>query len=177
MLDATAPLEKQDNTLAGLIEREGRACVIALNKADQITIDKAYLKALYWRLDDVVPHMKQISVVPITATSGEGLPLLMQAVEHTYHVWNKRISTSKLNSWLHAITEHHSPPLVGGRRLKFRYITQTKARPPTFVLFCNKSSEVPAHYVRYLTNNLREAFDLPGVPLRLHLRTGENPYV
>lgn len=177
VLDATMPLEKQDNVIAGLIEREGRGCVIALNKADQVHIDRDYLKHLYQRLDDVVPQMKQIAAVPIVATEGDGLNHLMQAVERTYEVWNTRVSTAKLNSWLHAITEHHSPPLVGGRRLKFRYITQTKARPPTFILFCNKPKDVPTHYLRYLTNNLRDAFDLPGVPLRVHLRGGKNPYV
>ncbi len=177
MLDATAPLEKQDNTIAGLIEREGRACVIALNKADQITVDDAYLAALHRRLQDVVPQMKGIRVVPMVATEKHGTDALMQAVQETYDIWNTRIPTAQLNSWLHAIIEHHSPPLVGGRRLKFRYMTQTKARPPTFVLFANKSKEVPASYLRYLTNNLREAFELPGVPLRLLLRTGKNPYV
>ncbi len=177
MLDATIPLEKQDNSLAGLIEREGRGCVIALNKADEIKINEAYLKAFYHRLHDVVPQMKNIPVVPIVATTGKGVDELMEAVAGIYNTWNKRIPTHKLNLWLEDMVSMHSPPLVRGRRLKFRYITQTKSRPPTFALFSNMNKEVPASYVRYLTNDLRNTFDMPGVPIRLMLRTGKNPYV
>ncbi|TAE32841.1 MAG: ribosome biogenesis GTPase Der [Alphaproteobacteria bacterium] len=176
MLDATQPLEKQDNTLAGLIEREGRACVIALNKADEIDVNEGYLKAFYHRLKDVVPQMQNIPIIPMVAIKGEGNAELMREVVHMYEVWNKRISTSKLNDWLYQMMEMHSPPLVNNRRLKFRYMTQTKARPPTFVVFCNMSKEVPDSYIRYLTNQLRKDFDLPGVPIRFLLRTGKNPY-
>jgi GTPase len=177
MLDATIPLEKQDNTIAGLIEREGRGCVIALNKSDEIKVNEAYLKAFYHRLHDVVPQMKDIPVVPIIATTGKGVDELMQAVNDIHDTWNKRIPTHKLNVWLEEMVSAHSPPLVRGRRLKFRYITQTKTRPPTFALFSNMNKEVPDSYVRYLTNDLRSTFDMPGVPIRLMLRTGKNPYV
>jgi GTPase len=177
MLDATQPLERQDNTLAGLIEREGRACVIALNKADQIPINDAYIKALQHRVEDVVPQMRGISIIPLVAPTGDGVDALMKAVVETHRIWNVRITTSRLNDWLYQLIEQHSPPLVEGRRLKFRYMTQTKSRPPTFVIFSNKNKEVPASYLRYLTNQMREVFGLQGVPIRLLLRTGKNPYV
>ncbi len=176
MLDATEPLEKQDNTIASLIEREGRACVIALNKADTITIDDEYVDAFRHRLSHVVPHMKGIPIIPMVATTGQGCDELMEAVNESYRIWNTRISTSQLNIWLEDMISHHSPPLVKGRRLKFRYITQTKARPPTLVIFSNMNKEVPEAYTRYLTNALREQFNMPGVPIRLMLRTGKNPY-
>lgn len=178
VLDATIPLEKQDNVLAGLIEREGRACVIALNKADLIKIDEAYMKAFEYHLSHLVPQMKGIPVVPLVAINQQGIDDLMQAALQQYEIWNIRISTNQLNQWLAANIENHSPPLVNGRRLKFRYITQVKSRPPTFVLFSNKSDkEVPDDYLRYLVNNLRLAFGLHGVPIRLLLRTSKNPYV
>ena len=178
VLDATIPLEKQDNVLAGLIEREGRACVIVLNKADMIKIDEEYMKAFNYYLSHLVPQMKGIPIIPMVATEAKGIDKLMQAVLQQYEIWNKRISTNQLNLWLAANIEQHSPPLVNGRRLKFRYITQIKSRPPTFVLFANKSEkEVPDSYLRYLVNNLRSAFGLEGVPIRLLLRTSKNPYV
>jgi GTPase len=178
VLDATIPLEKQDNVLAGLIEREGRACVIVLNKADMIKIDDEYMKAFDYYLSHLVPQMKGIPIIPMVATKAQGIDKLMQAVLQQYEIWNKRISTNQLNLWLAANIEQHSPPLVNGRRLKFRYITQIKSRPPTFVLFANKSEkEVPDSYLRYLVNNLRSAFGLEGVPIRLLLRTSKNPYV
>jgi GTP-binding protein len=178
VLDATIPLEKQDNVLAGLIEREGRACVIVLNKADMIKIDEEYMKAFDYYLSHLVPQMKGIPIIPMVATEAKGIDKLMQAVLQQYEIWNKRISTNQLNLWLAANIEQHSPPLVNGRRLKFRYITQIKSRPPTFVLFANKNEkEVPDSYLRYLVNNLRSAFGLEGVPIRLLLRTSKNPYV
>jgi GTPase len=177
ILDATEPLERQDNAIAGLIEREGRACVIALNKSDQISVNEAYIKALRHRIEDVVPQMRGILVVPMVATEGTGVDALMEAVMETHRIWNMRISTSRLNEWLYQLIDQHSPPLVGGRRLKFRYMTQTKSRPPTFVIFSNKNKEVPDSYLRYLTNQMREVFGMHGVPIRLLLRTGKNPYV
>jgi GTP-binding protein len=178
VLDATIPLEKQDTTLAGLIEREGRACVIALNKADKITIDAEYRNAFDYYLHHTVPQMKGVPVVPMSALHNEGVRDILDAALLQYERWNKRISTSQLNQWLMANIEHHSPPLVSGRRLKFRYMTQIKTRPPTFVLFANKTEkDVPESYLRYLINNMRQAFDLDGVPLRLQLRTSKNPYV
>jgi GTPase len=178
VLDATIPLEKQDNTIAGLVEKEGRACVIVLNKADMINVDDAYMKAFDYHLSHLVPQMKGIPVIPMVATEAKGIDELMAAILRQHEIWNKRISTNQLNQWLAANIEKHSPPLVNGRRLKFRYITQIKSRPPTFVLFSNKSEkEVPDSYLRYLVNNLRLAFGLEGVPIRLLLRTTKNPYV
>jgi GTP-binding protein len=125
----------------------------------------------------VVPQMRGISIIPLVAPTGKGVDALMEAVVEAHRIWNIRISTSRLNEWLYQLVEQHSPPLVGGRRLKFRYMTQTKSRPPTFVIFSNKSKEVPDSYLRYLTNQMREVFGLHGVPIRLLLRTGKNPYV
>jgi GTP-binding protein len=115
-------------------------------------------------------------VLPLSALSGRGLDKLIKAVFQTYRVWNKRASTSALNRWLEAAIDRHTPPAVRGRRIKLRYMTQPNARPPTFVAFCSQPDAVPKSYVRYLVNSLRETFDLPGVPIRFHLRKGANPY-
>lgn len=175
VLDATQALDKQDNTIASLIEREGRACVIALNKWDLIQDKNELLEHLHARLLDVMPHMKGISVVPISALQGKNTDRLLAACLKTYERWNFRVSTGALNRWLEETITRHTPPLVGGRRFKIRYITQAKTRPPTFVLFSNLS-DGPESYLRYLVNNLRERFDIQGVPIRLLLRTSKNPY-
>lgn len=176
MLDATQPLEKQDNTITALIEREGRACVLAVNKWDKITEKPdALLKEIRARLEDVAPRMKGIPVVPVSAAHGKGLEKLMKAAFEMYEAWNTRIPTAALNRWLEDATSRHVPPLVGGRRIKLRYATQAKSRPPTFYFFVNRAG-LPDSYVQYLRGSLRETFNLPGVPLRLTLRTGKNPY-
>ncbi|MFO1242754.1 MAG: ribosome biogenesis GTPase Der [Rickettsiales bacterium] len=176
VIDATMPLEKQDNAIAGLIEREGRACVVALNKSDLINVDKIYLKSFQQRLEHVMPQMRGIEVIPIVATTGLQCEKLAKAIRRAYFIWNKKISTAALNRWLEAALEENPPPLIKGTRLKFRYCTQTKARPPTFVFFSNLRKEIPAFYLRYLTTSLRDAFKLPGVPIRLTVRSGKNPY-
>ncbi len=175
VLDAATPLDKQDNTIAGLIEREGRACVIAINKWDTVIDKDAFLDDIHKRLIDVMPQMKNIAVVPISALYGKNTEKLLQAAVKTYGHWNKRISTGALNRWLEDAISRHTPPLVNGRRFKIRYMTQAKTRPPTFILFTNQE-EGPESYLRYLANKLRETFDLPGVPLRIILKTGKNPY-
>jgi GTPase len=175
VLDATQALDKQDNSLAAMVEREGRACVIALNKWDLIEDKQALLDELHDRLKDVMPQMRGITVVPISALQGKNTDRLLQACLKTYERWNFRVSTGALNRWLEETISRHTPPLIGGRRFKIRYITQAKTRPPTFILFVNLS-EGPESYLRYLVNNLRERFELPGVPLRLLLRTSKNPY-
>lgn len=176
VIDATMPLEKQDNALAGLIEREGRACVVALNKADLINVDKTYLKSFQQRLEHVMPQVRGIEVVPIVATTGQHTEKLAKAIRRAYLTWNKKITTSALNRWLEDVLEQNPPPLIKGTRLKFRYCTQTKARPPTFVFFSNLKKDIPDSYLRYLTSQLRETFRLPGVPIRLTVRSGKNPY-
>lgn len=176
VLDATQPLEKQDNTIAALIEREGRACVVALNKWDLVKDKKQLMEAINWRLENVMPQMKDISVVPMSALKKEALPQLMKAVFKAHELWNTRLDTSPLNRWLEAALAEHTPPMVKGRRFKIRYITQVKARPPTFILFVNNTEDAPESYIRYLANGMRERFKLPGVPLRIQLRAGKNPY-
>ena len=176
VIDATAPLEKQDNTIASLIEQEGRAMVLAVNKWDLVEDKPATTKEIERILSIVAPQIRGIPVVNISASKGANLPQLMKACENAYAVWNKRISTGQVNRFLEGMLAEHSPPLVEGRRLKIRYMTQIKARPPTFSLSVNLK-EVPEHYLRYLRNGLREAFQLPGVPIRLQLKKGKNPFV
>lgn len=120
--------------------------------------------------------MRGVEIVPLSGLAGEGIDRLMQAVFRAYEVWNRRVSTAKINRWLEGVLSAHPPPAVAGRRIKIRYMTQPKARPPTFALFGNQLEHLPVSYLRYLGNNLREAFELPGTPIRLHTRGGRNPY-
>ncbi len=178
VLDSAAILEKQDLTIARLVIEEGRALVIAVNKWDAVDRPSEALAHLQDRLESGLPQARGIPAITISALTGKGIERLMEAVQETYRVWNYRLSTSKLNRWLEGVTEHHPPPVLqGGRRLKIRYMTQAKSRPPTFVLFASKPEELPESYSRYLVNGLREAFSLPGVPIRLYVRGGKNPYV
>jgi GTP-binding protein len=177
VIDATMPLEKQDNALAGLIEREGRACVIAVNKIDQVSERKALLEDLAYRLEDVIPQMKGVPLVPVSALKGEGMDKVISEALKMYRLWNTRLGTGELNRWLQEATDRHNPPMISGRRLKLRYVTQSKSRPPRFVIFANRSDEIPGAYERYLVNHLRETFQLLGIPLRILWRSGKNPYV
>ena len=176
LVEADAPMEKQDLTIAARVEEEGRALVVAVNKWDVCADRAAALSALRDRLERSLPQTRGLPVVPISALRGDNLSRLMDAVFSAYEVWNRRIPTSMLNRWLAERTRAHPPPAPGGRPIKMRYITQAKARPPTFALFCSKPSGVPNAYVRYLENALRQDFDLPGTPVRLNLRKGDNPY-
>lgn len=175
VLDATQALDKQDNTIAALIEREGRACVIALNKWDLVEDKQALLLNLQDRLKDVMAQMRGITIVPLSALQGKNTEKLLQACLKTYELWNFRISTGALNRWLEDVISRHTPPLVNGRRFKIRYMTQAKTRPPTFILFSNLSDGSES-YLRYLVNNMRDEFGLPGIPIRLLVRTSKNPY-
>ena len=177
VIDATMPLEKQDNALAGLIEREGRACVIAVNKIDLVEDPKALLEDLAYRLEDVIPQMKGVPLVPVSAAKGEGLDRIIKEALKMYELWNARIGTGELNRWLQDAIARHTPPMLSGRRFKLRYVTQSKSRPPRFIIFANRDTEIPTSYERYLVNNLRETFKLPGIPLRILWRAGKNPYV
>jgi GTP-binding protein len=176
VLDATVMLEKQDLTIARMIEDEGRALVIAANKWDLIDDKAKAVEKLKDRLQISLPQLAGILCVPVSAAAGGGLDTLMKSVFQIHETWNKRIPTPKLNRWLAAVQEHHPPPLVDGRRLRLRYVTQVNTRPPTFALFSSKPGDLPESYRRYLVNLLRTDFDLPGVPIRMMLRKGENPY-
>ena len=176
LLDAERPFEKQDLQIADLIFEEGRALVIAVNKWDLVRAPQARLAELRETCERLLPQIKGVAFVPVSALTGKGIDKLLCAVLAADALWNKRLPTHALNQWLREAVETHSPPAVSGRRIKLRYITESNARPPTFVLFCSRPKALPDSYVRYLVNALRETFDLPGVPIRLHLRKGENPY-
>jgi GTP-binding protein len=174
--DALQPLERQDLTIARLVENEGRALVLALNKWDAIDDPAALLKHVRERLSVSLPQLHGVAVAPVSALTGFGLDALMKAVSAAGEVWNRRVATGDLNRWLGTVQQRHPPPLVAGRRLRLRYITQVNTRPPTFVLFASKPGELPDSYRRYLVNALRREFDLPGTPIRMMLRKGKNPY-
>ncbi|MCX7305019.1 MAG: ribosome biogenesis GTPase Der [Hyphomicrobiales bacterium] len=176
VFDSTIPFEKQDLQLADLIIREGRALVLAFNKWDLIDRPQEALAELREKTARLLPQVRGLLAVPVSAETGRGLDKLMDAVLKTHRVWNTRISTARLNRWLEKTVAHHPPPAVAGRRLKIKYITQVKTRPPGFVLSCTRPDEVPQSYVRYLVNGLRETFDIPGVPVRMSLHASENPY-
>ncbi len=175
-VDATEGLHEQDLQIARLIEREGRACVLALNKWDAVADRTATRRAISDRLETSMAQMKGIPVVNVSALTGVGVDRLLPAVRAVHDTWNSRVATGALNRWFEEALERHTPPLVDGRRLKLRYITQAKARPPTFIAFGTRAEQMPEDYQRYMVNSLREKFDLPGVPIRLLLRGTKNPY-
>ena len=176
VLDATIPFEKQDLTLADLVEKEGRALVIGLNKWD--LIDNKSLKAQELRAeaDRLLPQLRGTRVIPVSGLTGAHVDKLLEAVISTHETWNKRISTGRLNRWLAPVIDSTPPPAVSGRRVKIRYMPQPKARPPFFVLFGNQLDDVPESYKRFIVNGLRETFDLYGVPIRLSMRSSKNPF-
>jgi GTP-binding protein len=176
MMDAQNRFEEQDLRIADLIEREGRAIVLAVNKWDMVERKPNLISQLRSDADHWLPQVKGAPIVAVSGLMGEGIDRLMKAIEDAYAVWNKRISTSALNRWFEQAVSANPPPAVSGRRLKLNYITQTKARPPSFVLFCSRADAVPESYLRYLTNSMREAFDLPGAPIRITLREKANPF-
>ncbi|QJE72616.1 ribosome biogenesis GTPase Der [Aerophototrophica crusticola] len=177
VLDADGILDKQDLTIARLVVEEGRSLVIALNKWDAVQDKQAALQQMKDRLQTSLPQARGVHTVTISALKGQKLDTLLDTVFEAYALWNRRIPTAQLNRWLKEMTEAHPPPLVDGRRLKIRYMTQVKARPPTFALFVSRPVELPEQYSRYLVNGLREVFGMPGVPIRMLLRKGSsNPY-
>jgi len=176
VLDGDDMAEKQDLTIARQVLEEGRALVIAANKWDRIADKTAALKKLRDRLEFSLPQSRGLAVVTVSALAGRNLDKLLDAVLAAYDLWNRRVPTAELNRWLGDALDSHPPPLVEGRRLKLRYITQVKSRPPTFALFASRPESLPESYSRYLVNALRERFGLPGVPIRLYLRKGKNPY-
>jgi GTP-binding protein len=176
VLDALQPLERQDLTIARLVAEEGRALLLAATKWDVVADRAAALKALGERVGLSLPQLHGIALVPVSGLTGYGLDAMMDAVRAADAVWNKRIPTADLNRWLAVVQERHPPPLVAGRRLRLRYMTQVNTRPPSFALFASKPGELPDSYRRYLVNALRGHFGLPGTPVRLMLRRGKNPY-
>jgi GTP-binding protein len=176
VFDATIPFEKQDLQIVDLIVREGRAPIIAFNKWDLIDHPQQVLAELREKTERLLPQVRGLRAVPISAETGRGLDKLMDEVVETHRIWNRRISTGRLNRWLEGILAHHPPPAVAGRRLKLKYITQVKARPPGFVVSCTRPDSIPQSYVRYLSNSLRESFEMPGVPIRIAFRAADNPY-
>jgi GTP-binding protein len=176
LLDAAISFEKQDLSIADLVAREGRALVIGLNKWDLVADPGRRLSELREEADRLLPQVRGAPVIPVSGLTGSGLDKLMLAVLRVHALWNKRISTGKLNRWLEGVLEHTPPPAVSGRRIKIRYMTQPKARPPYFVIFGNQLDDLPTSYERYLLNGLRETFDFPGVPMRLSKKQNQNPF-
>ncbi len=176
MMDAQNKFEEQDLRIADLIEREGRAIVIAVNKWDLVDAKPGAISALRAEADHWLPQVKGTPLVAVSGLMGEGIDRLMRAIEDAYAVWNRRVPTATLNRWFEQATSANPPPAVSGRRLKLNYITQAKARPPSFVLFCSRADAVPQSYLRYLVNSLRDEFELPGTPVRISLREKANPF-
>jgi GTP-binding protein len=176
MLDAQNKFEEQDLRIADLIEREGRALVIAVNKWDLMDGKGGQISALRNEADHWLPQVTGVPVVAVSGLMGEGIDRLMEAIVAAYAVWNKRVPTAALNRWFEQAVDANPPPAVSGRRLKLNYITQTKARPPSFVLFCSRADAVPQSYLRYLINSMRNVFELPGTPIRITLREKANPF-
>ena len=175
-LDATQPVEHQDLTLARMVAEEGRAPVIAANKWDLVADKNAALRRIRERIEDSLPQARGVRIVTLSALTGEGVDRLMPAVAAVHEAWNTRLSTNTLNRFLAEITERHPPPSSRGRAVRLRYMTQVKARPPTFAIFANRPEAVDETYLRYVVNGLRDTFDLPGVPIRMLVRGGKNPY-
>ena len=176
VVDATEGLHDQDLQIAQLIEREGRAAVLAVNKWDAVADRTKARRAIVDRLETSLAQSRGLPVVPLSALTGSGVDRLLPAVRQAHAVWNTRVPTAELNRWFEQALARHPPPLLKGRRLKLRYVTQAKARPPTFVVFGTRAEQLPEDYQRYLVNSLRETFDLPGTPIRLQLRGTRNPY-
>jgi GTP-binding protein len=176
VLDGTVMAERQDLTIADHVIEEGRALVIAVNKWDLVKDPAEAMSRLRDRLERSLPQIPDIPIVTFSALTGRGVDRLMPAVFEVYDLWNTRLSTGLLNRWLEGALERHPPPLAAGRRLRLRYITQIKARPPTFVIFASRPADLPEAYRRYLVNGIRERFGLMKIAVRLHLRRGKNPY-
>jgi GTP-binding protein len=177
VLDGEQMLERQDLTIARHVIEEGRALILVVNKWDIVADKPAAMSDLRDRLQTSLPQVAGVTVVTLSALTGKNLDALMPAVLDAYEVWNRRVSTAGLNKWLADVLDRHPPPLASNkRRIRLRYVTQPKARPPTFAIFGNRPEDLPDSYVRYLENSLRERFDLAGTPIRINMRKGKNPY-
>ena len=176
LIDAEHPFEEQDQRIVDLVEREGRALVLAINKWDLAERQPGAITRLRREADHLLPQVKGVPLVAVSGLTGEGTDRLMQAMLDAHAVWNRRVPTNALNRWLGEALARHPPPAVSGRAVRLNYITQVKARPPSFVVFTTRADAVPDAYRRYLINGVRETFDLPGTPIRLTLREKANPY-
>ena len=176
LIDTEKPFEEQDLRIADLVEREGRALVVAISKWDLAEKKPGAIGKLREETDHWLPQLRGVPVVGVSGLTGEGLDRLMQAVLDIHAIWNQRAPTNALNRWLNEVTQAHPPPAVSGRRIRLNYVTQPKSRPPSFVIFCTRADAVPAAYRRYLVNSLRDTFELPGTPIRLTLREKDNPF-
>ncbi len=178
VVDANIPLENQDLQIARQVVEEGRALVVAVNKWDAIANPRQKMNEIKTKLHDSLQQVKGVPLVTLSAKTGAGVDLLMKEVFHINDIWNKRVQTHRLNEWLKQMTEAHPPPVAkNGRRIPMRYMTQVNTRPPTFVIFSSNPDELPESYLRYLSNGLRDKFGLTGIPIRIHMRKRENPYV
>jgi GTP-binding protein len=177
VMDANDAFEKQDVVIADLVEREGRALVFVLAKWDQVEDPRAHFEEMKLVAQERLPQVRGAPIVTVSSLSGVGLPRLMKAVTQAQTDWTARVKTKDLNEWLHAQMERHPPPAVRGKRIKLRYITQIKARPPTFVLIASRADDIPESYKRYLVNGIREAFELNATPIRLIVKAAKNPFV
>ena len=176
MLDGRQPPHKQDMAIARHVANEGRALVIAVNMWDAVEDKQAALRLIHDRLETSLAQLRGVPVIPISGMHGKGIDKLFKAILAIQRIWNTRISTGRLNRWLEPMLEAHPPPLVQGRRLRIRYMTQVKSRPPTFALFVSRPADLPEHYLRYLVGGLRQDFGLDGIPVRMVMRKGKNPY-
>ena len=176
VMDATHPFEIQDLQIADLVEREGRGLVFVLAKWDLVADPQARLAEIIEEAQRQLPQVRGAPIIALSAETGRGLEKLMPAVFKTHNDWSTKVKTRDLNDWLAMATQRHPPPAVNGRRIKPKYMAQTKARPPTFVLFASRADEIPESYRRYLINSIRESFDLPGVPIRVTVKSNKNPY-
>jgi GTP-binding protein len=178
LLDAAIPFEQQDLRIADLAEREGRAVVVAVNKWDIEDEKQEKLRALRESFERLLPQLRGAPLVTVSARTGRGLDRLHAAIVRAHAIWNRRVSTARLNRWLTGMLEQHPPPAPQGKRIKMRYMTQAKTRPPGFIVMCSHPEKTPASYSRYLVNGLRESFDMPGTPIRITLRSqsDQNPY-
>ncbi|PCH81258.1 MAG: ribosome biogenesis GTPase Der [Hyphomicrobiales bacterium] len=176
IIDVTMPFEKQDLQIIDWVEREGRALVIALNKWDLVEDRNQTMLDLREKTDRLLPQIRGVPLVPISGLLGQGIDRLMKAVSEVDRLWNIRVSTAKLNRWLFSALEQHAPPAAAGRRIRIRYATQAKSRPPTFIVWCSRPDALPESYSRYLVNDFRQTFNVPSVPIRMIMRKGENPY-
>ena len=176
VMDATHPFETQDLQIADLVEREGRCLVFALAKWDLVEDPAERLRGFIEHAERMLPQLRGAPVIALSAETGRGLDRLMPAVVKAHTDWSTKIKTRDLNDWLKLAVERHPPPAVNGRRVKPKYMAQTKARPPTFVLFASRADKLPEAYRRYLVNSLRHSFELPGTPIRISVKSGKNPY-
>ncbi|MTI43484.1 GTP-binding protein [Roseibium hamelinense] len=176
-LDATNSFEKQDLQIIDLVAREGRALVVAINKWDLIEDREAAWKKIRDANERYFNQIRGVQIATLSGMHGQGVDKLMESVFTAYDAWNARVSTAKLNRWLERVTVNHPPPAVAGRRVRLRYLTQPKTRPPHFIAFCSRPEQLPESYTRYLVNSLRQTFNIHGTPIRFSYRKGENPYV